>query len=88
MLEGRGVSLIAVVAVFLSNLPEGLSSAAGMKKAGRSATYVFGVWGGLAILSGLAAMLVYACLGVFQRVSLGGRLPLPRAPSSLCSWTR
>src|SRR5215212_3532102 len=30
LLRGGGVSLAAVVAVFLSNLPEGLSSAAGM----------------------------------------------------------
>jgi ZIP family zinc transporter len=36
LLQGIGVSLTAVVAVFLSNLPEGLSSAAGMKAAGRS----------------------------------------------------
>ena len=56
MLGGGRVSFVAVVAIFLSNLPEGLSSAAGMKKAGRSATYVFGVWGGIAVVSGLAAM--------------------------------
>lgn len=43
-------------AIFLSNLPEGLSSAAGMKRAGRGAGYVFGVWGGIALASGLAAI--------------------------------
>lgn len=32
MLHGGAVSMAAVVAIFLSNLPEGLSSAAGMKK--------------------------------------------------------
>lgn len=52
-----------VAAVFISNLPEGLSSAAGMKQAGRSARYVFGVWGGIAVASGLAAALGYALLG-------------------------
>lgn len=57
LLGGGGVSLTAVVAVFLSNLPEGLSSAEGMRKAGRSAAYVFGVWGGIALASGVAAML-------------------------------
>ncbi|MDN5865699.1 MAG: ZIP family zinc transporter, partial [Gammaproteobacteria bacterium] len=56
MLAGGAVSLVAVVAIFLSNVPEGLSSAAGMKKAGRSAAYVFGVWGGIAIVSGLASL--------------------------------
>lgn len=56
LLEGRGVSIVAVVAVFLSNLPEGLASAAGMRRAGRSSAFVFGVWGGIALASGLAAM--------------------------------
>ena len=59
LLGGGRVSLVAVAAVFLSNLPEGLSSAAGMKKAGRSARYVFGVWGGIAFVSGIAAMTGY-----------------------------
>jgi ZIP family zinc transporter len=51
-----------VAAVFLSNVPEGLSSAAGMKASGRSAAFVFGVWGGIALVSGLAAMAGYALL--------------------------
>ena len=57
LLEGKGVSLVAVTAIFLSNLPEGLSSAAGMRKAGRSPFYVFGVWSAIALFSGAAAML-------------------------------
>lgn len=59
LLGGRGVSLVAVIAIFLSNIPEGLSSAAGMKKAGRSAAYIFGVWGGIALASGVAALVGY-----------------------------
>ena len=46
-----------LAAVFISNLPEGLSSAAGMKRAGRQATYVFGVWCGIALISGAAGAL-------------------------------
>lgn len=57
LLEGKGVSGVAVAAVFLSNLPEGLSSAAGMKRAGRSPRYIFGVWTGIAVASGVAALL-------------------------------
>lgn len=57
LLGGSGVSAVTVAAIFLSNVPEGLSSAAGMKKAGRSARYVFGVWIGIALASGAAAML-------------------------------
>ncbi|MFC5083779.1 ZIP family metal transporter [Microvirga arabica] len=62
LLEGMGVSLVTVAAVFLSNLPEGLSSAAGMRRAGRSKAYVFGIWGGIALASGIAALIGY---GVF-----------------------
>lgn len=57
LLAGGGVSAVTVAAVFLSNVPEGLSSAAGMKKAGRGPRYIFGVWVGIALVSGLAAML-------------------------------
>ncbi|WP_026358871.1 ZIP family metal transporter [Aureimonas ureilytica] len=57
LLGGNSVSLVTVTAVFLSNVPEGLSSAAGMRKAGRSAGYIFGVWGGIAVASGLAALI-------------------------------
>lgn len=55
LLEGTGVSLAVVAAVFLSNVPEGLSSASGMKAAGHGPAYIFGVWGGIALASGLAA---------------------------------
>jgi ZIP family zinc transporter len=57
LLAGQGVGIPVLAAVFISNLPEGLSSAAGMKRAGRSATYVFGVWCGIATLSGTAGAL-------------------------------
>jgi len=56
LLHGGAVRGVAVAAIFLSNLPEGLASAAGMKRAGRSARYVFGVWGGIALVSGLASL--------------------------------
>ncbi len=56
LLEGQGVSVVMLAAVFLSNVPEGMSSAAGMRAAGRSVRYVFGVWGAIAFVSGLAAL--------------------------------
>ncbi|HLW05892.1 MAG TPA: hypothetical protein VKY38_10030 [Azoarcus sp.] len=55
VLDG-GVSLPIVAAVFLANVPEGMSSAVGMKKAGMSKTYVFGLWGGIAVLCGIGAL--------------------------------
>ena len=57
LLGGGGVSVVTVAAVFLSNVPEGLSSAAGMKKAGRGRGYIFGVWIGIAVASAIAAMI-------------------------------
>jgi ZIP family zinc transporter len=62
LLKGDGVSLVTVIAVFLSNVPEGLASAAGMKKAGRGPAYIFGVWGAIALASGLAAFFGYVAL--------------------------
>lgn len=56
LLSGGKVSFVAVVAVFLSNLPEGLSSAKGMKNSGRSAKYIFTVWGTIALISGVSAI--------------------------------
>jgi ZIP family zinc transporter len=66
MIEGGAVSWVTVAAVFLSNVPEGLSSAAGMKKAGRSMGYIFGVWGVIAVISGIAALLGYALFSHFS----------------------
>ena len=62
LLGGGGVSSAVLAAIFISNIPEGLSSAAGMKQARRSASYVFGVWGGIAVASGLAALIGYLAL--------------------------
>ncbi|MGY6652630.1 ZIP family metal transporter [Amycolatopsis sp. TRM77291] len=63
LLGGGSVSVVTVAAVFISNVPEGLSSAAGMKRAGRSPRYVFALWSGIAVLSGMAALLGYGVLG-------------------------
>jgi ZIP family zinc transporter len=68
LLAGGVVSYVAVIAIFLSNIPEGLSSAAGMKKAGRSVTYVFGVWIGIAVASGIASLVGFT---LFEGLSTG-----------------
>lgn len=68
MVAGGVVSVVTVVAIFLSNFPEGLSSSAGMKKSGRTPRYVFSVWGGITVISGIAALAGYA---IFSRFSPG-----------------
>jgi len=72
MISGGAVSLVAVVAIFLSNLPEGLSSAAGMKKANRSAAYVFGVWASIAGVCGVGALLGYTVFSGFSPDVIAG----------------
>ncbi|MCL7430285.1 ZIP family zinc transporter [Streptomyces sp. YS415] len=63
LLGGGQLGVATVGAVFISNLPEGLASAAGMRSAGRSRRYVFALWGSIAVISGLAALAGYALLG-------------------------
>ncbi|MUK01176.1 ZIP family zinc transporter [Vibrio cholerae] len=62
LVAGGAVNPAVLVAIFISNVPEGLSSSAGMKNAGRSGRYVFGLWGVIAFASGLAALAGYSLL--------------------------
>ena len=62
LLDGSGVSTAVVAAVVISNLPEGLSSAAGMQAAGRSRRYVLGLWAGIAAVVTASAALGYVTL--------------------------
>src|SRR4029079_13425907 len=63
MIGGGAVSTVAVIAIFLSNIPEGLSSSAGMKKSGRTIAYVLGVWAAIVLISGIAALRGYVVCG-------------------------
>ncbi|MGW7202968.1 ZIP family metal transporter [Streptomyces sp. NPDC054837] len=63
LLDGGAVSVVTVVAVFISNVPEGLSSSAGMKKAGRTKGYVFGVWAAIAAAGTVSSVLGYTVVG-------------------------
>jgi zinc transporter, ZIP family len=65
MIGGGVVSVVTVLAVFLSNVPEGLCSAAGMKQAGRSPRFIFGVWTGIALISSIAALFGYVMVSRF-----------------------
>lgn len=66
MLGGSKVSMVAVIAIFLSNIPEGMSSAAGMKTTGRSKLYIFGIWGGITLISGISAIAGYTVFNSFS----------------------
>ena len=76
LIRGGVVSWVTVVAIFLSNIPEGLSSSAGMKKSGRPARYVFGVWATIAGVSGIAALLGYTAFRGFSPGVIAGTTAL------------
>lgn len=63
LLAGSGVGIAVVVGIFVSNFPEGLSSATGMKSIGKSKTYIFGLWSVITLISGIASWSGYALLG-------------------------
>ncbi len=63
LLGGKGVGVATVAAVFLSNVPESLSAATGLRKAGHSARWILALWTAVALVSAVAAALGYALLG-------------------------
>lgn len=72
LLNGPGVSLVAVIGIFLSNIPEGLSSSSGMKKSGKSKFYIFGLWLGIMLLSGVSAWAGYTLFdGLSAEITAG-----------------
>jgi len=73
---GQSIGLTMLVAVFLSNLPEGISGAVGMKETGRSYRYVMTVWGVTVIMSGIAAALGYTFLGHASKDTIAATLAL------------
>jgi zinc transporter, ZIP family len=62
-LRDRVVPLALVIAFSASNLPEALSSTAGMRAAGRSYAYIFLLWTAVAIGAAVAIAAGYAALG-------------------------
>lgn len=66
MIAGGAVSVVTVAAIFISNVPEGLASSAGMKAAGRPLRYIFGVWSVIGVAAGVAALLGYTVFSNFS----------------------
>lgn len=63
LLAGTGIGIPFLAAVFISNVPEGLSAAADLRKEGRGPALIIGLWVSVALVSGLASALGYALLG-------------------------
>jgi zinc transporter, ZIP family len=62
-LRDRVVPLALVIAFSVSNLPEALSSTAGMRAAGRSYTYIFLLWNAIAIGAAVSIAAGYVAFG-------------------------
>jgi ZIP family zinc transporter len=60
---GSGVGVSLVAAVFISNIPESLGSAADMRQSGTSAGAILRLWIGVGVVTTLASLAGYAILG-------------------------
>jgi ZIP family zinc transporter len=63
LLAGGGVSVAVLAAVFISNLPEGLSSSTGLAAAGHGRGQIIGAWLVVVVVSSLVAAISYGALG-------------------------
>jgi len=72
LLQGGRVGVVMVVAVFLSNIPEALSSASGMQKAGHSKKFIFLVWSLVLAISAASALIGYIALAGVSGNIIGG----------------
>lgn len=62
LLAGNGVSVVLVVSIFVSNIPEGLSSTVGLQRNKYSRSRIILLWLGVLIISSLAALAGYLFL--------------------------
>lgn len=62
MVGGSGVSVPVLLAIVISNVPEGLSSTAELKADGRSARWVLLLWSGIALSCALASIAGFVLL--------------------------
>ncbi len=62
LLQGGSVGWVMVTAVFLSNVPESLSSATGMRKSGYSVRFILLMWTAVVVISALSALFGYLFL--------------------------
>jgi ZIP family zinc transporter len=65
MIGGLGVSTATLVAVFLSNIPEGLSSTVGMKRDGWKASRIFILWFVISLSTAIASLIGYTVFSHF-----------------------
>ena len=62
LIAGAGVSAAVVAAVFLSNMPEALASATGMRRDGHPPRRILGMWAAVVAVAAVASVFGYAVL--------------------------
>jgi zinc transporter, ZIP family len=62
LLEGEGISVSVLAAVFLSNLPESIAATTGLSAGGWRPERIIALWLGVAVVSGTASAAGYALL--------------------------
>jgi ZIP family zinc transporter len=72
LLGGGSIGIPMVAAVFLSNVPEGWSSSAGMRKSGKSTRYILTLWLTVTAAAAISSLLGYVLLGLAPDVVVGG----------------
>jgi len=63
LLEGHGVGVAVLVAVFISNLPEAIAATTGLAITGWSGRKITGLWVAVVLVSALAALAGYGLFG-------------------------
>jgi ZIP family zinc transporter len=72
MIAGGNVRWVMVIAVFLSNVPESMSSASGMKKSGYSNAFILWMWTAVVGVSTASSWIGYHFLQNASGNELGG----------------
>lgn len=62
LVTGGAVNVVLIVAIFLSNFPEGLSSSQGMKAHGRSKRYILTLWSIAVVIGTISAYIGFSFL--------------------------
>lgn len=79
-----GFPVAIVAAIGLSNIPEGLAGTVPLRRSGRGAGFIFGLWGSITALAVLAAVIAVlflqdasgATIGVIQSIAAGALLAM------------
>jgi len=72
LIAGEGIGVAFVAAVFISNIPEALSSSRGLRLAGHSAGNILGMWSLVVLASAVAAALGFGLLGGASELLIAG----------------